>query len=84
MKQTGAVANLSDKYIFSEENENLLAALKARTERIAPNAKVTYVLGKCDENIDKICNAIPKGSPENRVLSLAWSTRSISASSSIV
>src|SRR5665647_2739256 len=59
-----------DKYIFSEENEELLAALRARSERIAPLANVSYIPGKCDANIDEICGAIPKGSSDNRVLSL--------------
>jgi three-Cys-motif partner protein len=31
---------------------------------------VSYIPGKCDANIEKICGAIPKGSPDNHVLSL--------------
>jgi three-Cys-motif partner protein len=49
-----------DKYIFCEENEGLLSTLKARSERIAPQANVSYIPGKCDENIDKIFDAMPK------------------------
>jgi three-Cys-motif partner protein len=59
-----------DKYIFCEENQDLLVALRARSERMAPQANVSYILGKCDEKIDEICGAIPKGSADNRVLSL--------------
>lgn len=59
-----------DKYIFSEENEELLTALRARSERIAPLADVSYIPGKCDANIDRIWGAIPKWSSNNRVLSL--------------
>jgi three-Cys-motif partner protein len=53
-----------DKDIFSEENEELLAALRARSRRIAPPANVSYIPGKCDANIDKICGAIPKWSSD--------------------
>jgi three-Cys-motif partner protein len=59
-----------DKYIFCEEDEQLLTALKIRSGRIAPEANVSYVLGNCDEKIDEICRAIPKWSSTNRVLSL--------------
>jgi three-Cys-motif partner protein len=61
-----------DKYIFCEENDDLLTALKQRTERIAPRADVTYISGCCDSEIEKICNAIPKGSSANKVLSLCF------------
>jgi three-Cys-motif partner protein len=59
-----------DKYIFCEEDERLLSALRARAERIAPWANVSYVLGDCDSKIDEICQAIPRASSGNRVLSL--------------
>jgi len=59
-----------DKYIFCEESEELLNALKARVQRIAPAANVAYIQGSCDSEIDKICKAIPRGSPTNKVLSL--------------
>jgi three-Cys-motif partner protein len=64
------VSSPFDKYIFCEEKEELLAALKLRTQRIAPNADVTYVSGSCDSNIDEICAAIPRGSSQNKVLCL--------------
>jgi three-Cys-motif partner protein len=59
-----------DKYIFCEESPELLVALKARVERIAPTAAVAFVPGSCDSEIDKICAEIPKGSSSNKVLSL--------------
>ena len=64
------VANPFDKYIFCEESEELLAALKARVVRLSPQAQVAYVPGSCDSQIDQICKEIPKGSPNNKVLSL--------------
>src|SRR6185312_10198010 len=59
-----------DKYVFCEESPDLLAALKTRSKRIAPNADIEYVVGDCDAKIDKICAAIPKPSANNTVLSL--------------
>jgi three-Cys-motif partner protein len=64
------VTNPFDKYIFCEENEDLLSALKARVHRIAPQANVAYVPGTCDTEIERICEEIPKWSPSNKVLSL--------------
>ena len=59
-----------DKYIFCEEREDLLDALKARTQRIAPQANVAYIRGNCDAEIERICKEVPKFSPTNKVLSL--------------
>jgi three-Cys-motif partner protein len=64
------VAHPFDKYIFCEEDEGLLEALKARVKRIAPKAKVTYISGSCDDKVADICAAIPKGSSTNKVLCL--------------
>ncbi|MGD1074315.1 MAG: three-Cys-motif partner protein TcmP [Bryobacteraceae bacterium] len=64
------VAHPFDKYIFCEENEELLTALRIRSKRIAPEANVSYIPGSCDAKVDEIRGAIPKGSPDNRVLSL--------------
>jgi three-Cys-motif partner protein len=59
-----------DKYIFCEESEPLLSALKVRAAKIAPHAEVKYIPGKCDDKIDEILRAIPRASTSNRVLSL--------------
>lgn len=59
-----------DKYIFCEEDQALLGALKARVHRIAPEADVSYISGNCDANVDRICAAIPRPSSRNRVLCL--------------
>ena len=64
------VANPFDKYIFCEDDEELLEALKVRVKRIAPNADVTFIPGSCDDNIAQICAAIPRASATNKVLSL--------------
>jgi three-Cys-motif partner protein len=59
-----------DKYILCEEDPYLLRALEARMAESAPGANMTLIGGKCDEQIDKICAAIPKASSLHRVLSL--------------
>ena len=51
-----------EKYIFCEERQELLDALKVRVQRIAPDANVAYVPGDCDAEIEKICAEIPKAS----------------------
>jgi three-Cys-motif partner protein len=64
------VAHPFDKYIFCEEREDLLDALKARVKRIGPQANVAYIPGNCDAEIEKIYKQIPKASSTNKVLSL--------------
>ena len=59
-----------DKYIFCEENKDLLDVLKIRARRISPKAVVAYIQGNCDTEIKTISEQIPKGSSTNRVLSL--------------
>ena len=59
-----------DKYIFCEESEELLEALKARVALLSPQAQAAYVQGSCDAKIEQICEEIPKGSSSNKVLSL--------------
>ena len=51
-----------DKYIFCEENVELLDALKARVTRLSPQAQAVYIQGSCDAQIEQICKEIPKGS----------------------
>jgi three-Cys-motif partner protein len=64
------VTHLFDKYIFCEEDKDLLDALEARAGRIARQANVSYVAGNCDAEIERIYKEIPKASSTNRVLSL--------------
>jgi three-Cys-motif partner protein len=54
------VASPFDKYIFCEESSDKLAALRARTTRIAPQANVSFVPGNCDSQIEQICREVPK------------------------
>jgi three-Cys-motif partner protein len=64
------VAQPFDKYIFCEDDNDLLDALKARVARIAPQVQAAYILGSCDSEIDDICKEIPRGSSKMKVLSL--------------
>ena len=59
-----------DKYVFCEEREDLMEALKARAQRIASHANTAYIPGKCDAQVERILKEIPKGSSANKVLSL--------------
>lgn len=61
-----------DFYIFCEESESNLNALKERAKRIAPNQKVEYVPGDCNEKVDRICSLIPRHSENQKVLCLCF------------
>ncbi|MGH9428116.1 MAG: three-Cys-motif partner protein TcmP [Terriglobia bacterium] len=66
------VADPFDKYIFCEKKNELLAALKLRVAKTAPAAKVSFVLGDCNQRVDEICKEIPVGSPQRKVLTLCF------------
>jgi len=61
-----------DKYVFCEEKAANLAALKARAERIAPNANIAYVFGDCNKRTREILGEIPHGSAGDTVLTLCF------------
>ena len=71
------IANPFDKYIFCEESEELLDALRRRVTREAPNANVAFILGDCNSEIDRICSEIPTASTGNTVLTKPLFCRSI-------
>jgi three-Cys-motif partner protein len=64
------VQNPFDKYIFCEEDRELITALQKRCKSIAPAANVDYLQGDCDSEIERLCSMIPKASSGHRVLSL--------------
>ncbi|MDQ6757418.1 MAG: three-Cys-motif partner protein TcmP [Bacteroidota bacterium] len=49
-----------DKYIFCEENEEKLKALKNRVDKEYSNLDVEYIVGDSNRNVDKIISLIPK------------------------
>jgi len=61
-----------DKYIFCEEDNQRLEALKIRVKRHAPNADVHFVSDDCNKNVGEILKAIPKGSVQSNVLTLCF------------
>jgi three-Cys-motif partner protein len=61
-----------DKYVFCEKNLEFLEALKVRVHRYAPTADVQYVPGDCNERIGEVLNEIPRGSAQNKVLTLCF------------
>jgi three-Cys-motif partner protein len=59
-----------DKYIFCDDDAKKLDALRQRVTRLAPKADVVYIEGSCDDKVEEILKAIPRGSSQNKVLSL--------------
>jgi three-Cys-motif partner protein len=61
-----------DKYIFCEQDPDNLEALRQRVKRLAPSADVVFINGSCDDCVDEILRAIPRGSTSRKVLSLCF------------
>jgi three-Cys-motif partner protein len=59
-----------DRYIFCDENAGNIEALKTRAARMAPGAKADFITGDSNSEVRRIADLIPKGSAQNRVLSL--------------
>jgi len=59
-------------YIFCDENEEFIDALKTRTDSEFPDKKVHYILGDSNTVIEEIRSIIPKHSKNNRVLSFCF------------
>jgi three-Cys-motif partner protein len=59
-----------DRYIFCEEGPENIDALRLRVKHMAPSADVVFINGSCDDCVDEILRAIPRGSASRRVLSL--------------
>jgi three-Cys-motif partner protein len=61
-----------DRYIFCEENSELLNALHARVNRHAPGVKAEYVVGDVDQTIETVRDLIPRGTAGHKVLSFCF------------
>jgi len=61
-----------DLYIFCEENDVNLEALKQRVKRITPERKVEFVPGDCNAKVNRICSLIPIATPTEKVLSFCF------------
>ncbi|UKT62722.1 three-Cys-motif partner protein TcmP [Pedobacter mucosus] len=60
------------KYIFCDEDINLINALEVRVNRDFPHADVTFIKGSCNEKIKEILSHVPAYSKSNRVLSFCF------------
>lgn len=67
-----SIPNPFTRYIFCDENTELLSALEKRVNRDHPNADTRFVYGNCNVKIHEILNHIPQHSKGNRVLSLCF------------
>jgi three-Cys-motif partner protein len=65
-----AVRDPFDKYVFCEESDECIDALRVRASRLAPSADVSYIPGDCNGELESILAAIPKASQGNTVLTL--------------
>jgi len=61
-----------DQYIFCEENEERIEALKQRVSSDYPTANVRYVGDDVNKRVDSIINEMPQYSSDNRVLSFCF------------
>jgi len=61
-----------DKYVFCEQDAENLEALKIRVKHTARSANVAFVSGDCNKRVADILAEIPKGSRDDRVLSLCF------------
>ncbi len=61
-----------DKYIFCENDAEAMAALKERVARHFPHAKTEFILGSCDEEVERISQLIPKATRTHHVLSFSF------------
>ncbi len=61
-----------DRYIFCEEDPDLIRALELRAKNVSPHADVVCIPGNCNEKVSDALKAIPVGSKQNKVLSLCF------------
>lgn len=59
-----------DRYIFCDEDQQKIEALKIRAQRVAPKLHAGFVVGDANQMVQRICALIPSHGPESRVLSL--------------
>jgi three-Cys-motif partner protein len=66
------VKNPFDKYIFCDQDSIALNALESRVRRHFPSVDASFIPGNCDDEIEQICEKIPKPSKQFRVLSFCF------------
>lgn len=60
------------KYIFCEEDRELMKALRERVQRHAPEADVDFAQGDVNAEVDQIVDRIPPFSKENTLLGFSF------------
>ena len=63
---------LYDQYVFCDKNPKNIISLEKRVKSEFPNVNADYVVGDCNENINKIINPLPIPSYDNKVLSFCF------------
>lgn len=63
---------LYDQYVFCDKNPKNIISLEKRVKSEFPNVNADYVVGDCNENINKIINLLPIPSYDNKVLSFCF------------
>lgn len=61
-----------DKYVFCEEREEAMNALRIRTGRMFPTADVSFIHGDCNECADEVKRVVPMHSKDRKVLSFCF------------
>lgn len=59
-----------DQYVFCEEDESSMSALRHRVSQLAPGANISYIHGNCNSEVDRIIASVPKPASDKTVLSL--------------
>lgn len=61
-----------DKYVFCENDDQALDALRLRVAKRFPTADVSYILGDCNEKVSDIGRSIPAFSSKKGALSFCF------------
>jgi three-Cys-motif partner protein len=63
-----SISHKFDKYIFCEENEKCMKALRERVDTHFPSANVEFINGDSNNKVNEIIKAIPKHSKQEKIL----------------
>jgi three-Cys-motif partner protein len=61
-----------DEYIFCEDDEEKLAALQTRAQRVNASASVSYIRGDVNASVTEVLDAIPRARKDFRVLGFCF------------
>lgn len=66
------IENPFDQYIFCEDDEEKLAALRTRVQRVNASASVAYISGDVNARVKKVLDAFPRARKGFRVLGFCF------------